>query len=80
MVNFAARQQVQHYANQRIEFQPEHLLCEECWGLASTAYSEALVSGGTAQVHLQHQQMREGVAYPIGDQHGMHATITKREN
>jgi|DEB0MinimDraft_6_1074348.scaffolds.fasta_scaffold61792_2 hypothetical protein len=79
-VRFKSHAQIQHYRDQMVEFQPEHLLCEECWELASSAYAEALCFGGAAQVNFQRVQIREGESHPIGEKHGMFATITKRKD
>jgi len=44
--NFVPFAQVQSMDGYRVEFQPEHLLCEDCWSLAFTSYVEAKVFGG----------------------------------
>lgn len=38
--------QVQSMDGYKVEFQPEHLLCEDCWSLAFTSFVEAKVFGG----------------------------------
>ena len=44
---FKPHAQVQRRENGRtVTFQPQHLLCDECWEWADTAYVEARVFGG----------------------------------
>ena len=51
---FVSFAQVQSMDGYRVEFQPEHLLCEDCWSLAFTSYVEAKVfGGGISQVKFQ---------------------------
>jgi len=42
-----AHAQVQTIDGESFEFQPEHLLCDECWSCADTAYAHALWHGVT---------------------------------
>ena len=39
MVRFKHYAQLQHYKGWTVEFQPDHLLCDRCWELTSTAVS-----------------------------------------
>lgn len=44
---FKAHAQIQKSPQGRtVRFQPEHLLCDECWEWADTAYIEARIFGG----------------------------------
>lgn len=65
---FKPHAQVQRRPQGRtVTFQPEHLLCDECWEWADTAYIEARVfSGGRAHV--------AGVDVN-GERHGMSLVI-----
>ena len=65
---FKPHAQVQRRVNGRtVIFQPEHLLCDECWEWADTAYIEARVfSGGRAHV---------GGVEADGERHGMSIEI-----
>lgn len=61
--------QLQSMDGYRVEFQPKHLLCEECWSLAFTSYIEARFFGkGISSVTLQ----KEG-----DDPCGMTASVEK---
>lgn len=35
-----------------VEFQPDHLLCDDCWELASSALTEAVLNGRTGRATL----------------------------
>lgn len=61
-----AHAQIQTIDGRTFELQPEHLLCEDCWNLADTAYAHASYFGdaGARWVSVE------------GEVHEMH--VTKR--
>jgi hypothetical protein len=74
MVRFKHYAQLQHYKGWTVEFQPDHLLCDRCWELTSTAFSEALINGHrTGHIKLN----RLAADLTPTESHGMTATITK---
>jgi hypothetical protein len=42
-----AHTQIQNIDGVTFEFQPEHLICDECWSCADTAYAHASYYGTT---------------------------------
>ena len=46
--------QIQNIDGRTFEFQPEHLMCDECWKLADTAFSHAAYFGSARAGDIQH--------------------------
>lgn len=67
---FKAHAQIQKSPQGKtVTFQPDDLLCDECWDLTETAYVNAKVFGG-GRAYAQ-------VVKADGTTHGMHAEIEK---
>lgn len=49
-----AHAQVQDIEGETYEFQPEHLMCDECWSCADTAYAHASYYGTTTATNAGH--------------------------
>lgn len=65
-----AHAQIQNLDGRTVEFQPEHLLCDECWGSADSAYSHATLFGSCFATSQN--------GWDDDSDHGMTATVRKK--
>lgn len=49
-----AHAQIQNLDGRTFEFQPEHLMCDECWSCADQAFAHASYFGATTVSNGEH--------------------------
>lgn len=53
-LGITAHAQIQDLDGRTFEFQPEHLMCDECWSCADNAYAHASYFGTTTASNGEH--------------------------
>lgn len=64
-----AHAQIQQLDGRTVEFQPEHLFCDDCWESADSGYSHATIFGSCFAATQHGWDDKSG--------HGIHVTVKR---